>query len=119
MGTDQEDDGFDIEDLNKLPLKSKKFLAYLISEVTWKLVLFVILFLYRDKIDYYAFFILLAIVITNGFLQIGYILGEVALDKYSRVAKTALSNKRVGGRKPRQKIEVDKQTKILIDEDDL
>lgn len=130
---DLDNDGFDMDDLSRLPLKSKKFLAYLISEAGWKIVLFAVLFLYRSSIDYYAFFLLLAVVVTNGFLQIGYILGQAALDKYSHVAATAASNKpqlpppsatpqqrrpRVKREDPAQKILTDEPVKVIIDEDD-
>jgi hypothetical protein len=107
--TEPKDEGFDLEDLNRLPLKSKKFLAYLISEVGWKCSLFGVLYLYRAEIDYYAFFLLLAIVVTNGFLQIGYILGEVALDKYSRVAVQAVKGRKQKG---------EKWDKVVIDEEE-
>lgn len=117
-----DDDGFDLDDLNKLPMRSKKFLAYLISEASWKIVLFSILALYRDKIDYYAFFLLLAIIVTNGFLQIGYILGQVALDKYSAVAREAVASNRGTPRAtstPRAKrTPPEEQIKVIIDEDD-
>ena len=34
--------------------------------------------------------VLVTMIITSGFIQIGYILGQAALDKYTQVAKTAL-----------------------------
>ena len=45
---------------------------------------------YKSKIDHFAFMVILSIVVTSGFLQIGYILGQAALDKYTAVAASAL-----------------------------
>jgi len=77
----------------KLPLKSKKFIAYLISEFGWKFLIFYVILEYKNKIDHYAFMVLVAMIITSGFIQVGYILGQVALDKYSQIAKTAIEQK--------------------------
>lgn len=76
--------------MDKRPLQSKKFAAFLISEVTWKIVLLYVLIEYGEKIDHYAFMVILALIITSGCLQIGYILGQAALDKYTAVAKSAI-----------------------------
>lgn len=78
---------------SKRPLQSKKFTAFLISELSWKILLFYVLMEYKTKIDHYAFMVILAIVVTSGFLQIGYVLGQAALDKYTAVAQTALENR--------------------------
>ena len=77
---------------NKKPLHSKKFIAFLISELVWKLILGYVLVSYKTKIDHYAFMVLLSIVITSGFLQIGYILGQAALDRYTAVAQSAFES---------------------------
>lgn len=71
-------------------LSSKKFTAYLISEIGWKILILVVLWEYGKAIDHYAFMVLIAMVVTSGFIQIGYILGQAALDKYTAVAQTAL-----------------------------
>jgi hypothetical protein len=67
---------------DKLPLKSKKFLAYLIADLGWKTILIYMLISLKSKFDYYSFFIILTLIIISGFIQIGYILGQAALDKY-------------------------------------
>jgi hypothetical protein len=72
---------------DKKPLQSKKFIAYLIADLGWKLTLLVILFHSESKLDYYSFSLLLALVIVSGFIQVGYILGQASLDKYSNVVK--------------------------------
>ena len=86
---------------DKLPLKSKKFLAYLIADIGWKILMFYVVWEYQTEIDHYAFMVLVTMIVTSGFIQIGYILGQAALDKYTHVATTALEQK--GGGKPPQK----------------
>lgn len=90
---------------DKLPLKSKKFLAYLIADIGWKILMFYVIWEYKTKIEHYAFMVLVTMIVTSGFIQIGYILGQAALDKYTHVATTALE--RDGGKpnppKPKSK----------------
>jgi hypothetical protein len=76
--------------LSSVPLKSKKFLAYLIADVGWKILMFYVVWEYKTQIDHYAFMVLVTMIVTSGFIQIGYILGQAALDKYTHVATTAL-----------------------------
>jgi hypothetical protein len=76
-------------------LRSKKFTAYLISELGWKILILVLIWEYGQKIDHYAFIVLLTMIVTSGFIQIGYILGQAALDKYTAVAQTALERDKV------------------------
>ena len=68
-------------------LKSKKFIAYLLSELGWKIIIGYILYQYQAKIEHYSFMLLLGIVITSGFIQVGYILGQAALDRYALLAE--------------------------------
>lgn len=82
----------EVDTLNKLPLKSKKFIAYLISEVGWKLVLFYVLWEYENKIEHYAFMVLISVIITSGFIQIGYILGQAFVDRYTSIAISAIES---------------------------
>ena len=81
------DGKLDLEEIVGLPLQSKKFLAYLISELGWKICIFYILYKVDNKIDSQVMALLITIVITSGFIQIGYILGQVALDKYIELTK--------------------------------
>lgn len=76
--------------LSSVPLKSKKFLAYLIADIGWKILMFYVVWEYKTQIDHYAFMVLVTMIVTSGFIQIGYILGQAALDKYTHVATTAL-----------------------------
>jgi len=84
--------------LSSVPLKSKKFLAYLIADIGWKILMFYVVWEYKTQIDHYAFMVLVTMIVTSGFIQIGYILGQAALDKYTHVATTALEQN--GGNKP-------------------
>ena len=94
---------------DKLPLKSKKFLAYLIADIGWKILMFYVIWEYQTKIEHYAFMVLVTMIVTSGFIQIGYILGQAALDKYTHVAVAALDKD--GGKptptKPKAKEEAD------------
>lgn len=71
--------------------RSKKFAAYLVGELTWKLLIFYVILEYKNAIDHYAFMVLVAMIITSGFLQVGYILGQAALDKYTHLAETSVT----------------------------
>ena len=74
-----------MQDLNKLPLKSKKFLAYLIADFGWKILIGYTIWKEESKseIGYTTFLILLSMIVTAAFIQIGYILGQAMLDKYA------------------------------------
>lgn len=71
-------------------LKSKKFVAYLLAELSWKFLIFWVIFEYKTKIEHYAFMTLVTMIVTSGFIQIGYILGQAALDKYALAATEIL-----------------------------
>ena len=72
--------------LDKTPLKSKKFIAYLIAECGWKAIILFLLYQIKGKVDHYTLMLLMTTVIVSGFIQIGYILGQTALDKYVNAA---------------------------------
>ena len=77
---------------DKLPLKSKKFLAYLIADIGWKILMFYVIWEYQTKIEHYAFMVLVTMIVTSGFIQIGYILGQAALDKYMTTISNVINN---------------------------
>lgn len=79
--------------MHKTPLKSKKFIAYLISDIGWKLVIFYVLYKQSDNIQPTTTTFLLALAFVNGFMQAGYILGQAALDRYVQMTETAYSKK--------------------------
>lgn len=79
--------------MDKTPLQSKKFIAYLIADLGWKFIFLYILFQTKSKYDYYSFTIMLTLLITSGFIQIGYILGQAALDKYITLLEKAKQTK--------------------------
>ena len=78
--------GIKMSTADKTPTKSKKFIAYAIAEFGWKAVIFYLLFHLQGKMDTYSLTILMTVVIVSGFIQIGYILGQAALDKYVNAA---------------------------------
>jgi hypothetical protein len=80
----------------KSPLKSKKFIAYLLAEITWKIVLISALWggkdvmLARTDLEGGApgmWWFMFTVVIVAGFIEAGFIGGQAWLDKYVRVAK--------------------------------
>jgi hypothetical protein len=77
---------------DKKPLQSKKFIAYLIADLGWKAALFYMLFHIQSKLDQYTFLFMTSLVIVSAFIQVGYILGQAALDKYIRITEN-ISNK--------------------------
>ena len=77
---------------DKMPLKSKKFIAYLLAEFGWKLIILFLLYQIQGKIDHYTLVLLVTTVIVSGFIQIGYILGQAALDKYTQISNNMLNN---------------------------
>jgi len=78
--------------LDKNPVKSKKFLAYLISDIGWKIIIMYMIMHLKAKLTVQELTLLMTIVITSGVIQIGYILGQVALDKYINAAVDILDN---------------------------
>lgn len=83
-------------ELERTPLASKKFIAYLLAEITWKIVLLVTLWngrdilLARTDIDgggVGMWWFMFTVVIVAGFVEVGFIGGQSWLDKYVRVAQ--------------------------------
>lgn len=72
--------------LDKTPLKSKKFIAYLLADLGWKIIILYMLTHLQSKLQPAELSFLLTVVITSGVIQIGYILGQAALDKYITAA---------------------------------
>jgi hypothetical protein len=72
--------------LDKTPLKSKKFIAYLIADLGWKVIILYMLMHLKSKLQPSELTFLLTVIITSGVIQIGYILGQAALDKYINAA---------------------------------
>jgi hypothetical protein len=66
--------------IEKTPLSSKKFIAYLISNLGSKVLLFWMVT--KSEGD----MVIITTITAASFIDIGYILGQAALDKYVRVA---------------------------------
>lgn len=75
--------------MDKTPLKSKKFVAYLISDIGWKIILLYLIYRQKDNIQPAAISLMLALTFVNGFMQVGYILGQASLDKYVKMTENA------------------------------
>ena len=73
------------------PLQSKKFLAFIMAELGWKAVIILtIVFLWnRDQMDGLGLAFVMTLVLVNGFVEVGFILGQASLDKFIRLAKIA------------------------------
>lgn len=81
---------------DKTPLASKKFLAFLLAEATWKAVVLVALIMgiRAGKVDLVLGGIILAVTVVAGFVEAGYILGQASLDRYIRIAEIAAKSGR-------------------------
>jgi hypothetical protein len=66
--------------IEKTPLQSKKFIAYLLSNLGSKALLFWMVGHGEGDL------VISATVTASSFIDIGYILGQAALDKYVRMA---------------------------------
>ena len=82
----------------KSPLKSKKFVAYLVAEATWKLILLIGLggIIYTQthperaiEVDTWMYWLLFTCVLIAGFVEAGFIGGQAWLDRYIRLALIA------------------------------
>lgn len=74
--------------------RSKKFVAYLVAELGWKIILGAMLYAFRDEVTLAgatAWWVMLVIVVVAGFVEVAYIAGQAALDRYVKVAEVALS----------------------------
>lgn len=71
----------DTNGFEKSPLQSKKFVAFVVTEVTWKILL-AMMILYDVSI-----LAQMTVIIIGGFIEAGYIVGQASLDKYVRVAQ--------------------------------
>lgn len=70
-----------------LPMKSKKFLAYLLADLGWKICILTMLYQHADKFTGSTASVMLTMIIVSGFVQVGYILGQAALDKFVAMKK--------------------------------
>lgn len=71
---------FKSTDYDKAPLQSKKFLAYLFANISTKLYMF-----YATRAGE-GDIVIVTTIVCSLFLDVGYILGQAALDRYVRVA---------------------------------
>lgn len=72
---------------DKAALRSKKFLAFLIAEVTWKIVVGLELHFGASSVS------MMLTVVVAGFTEAVYIGGVAALDAYTHVIRVAIPQK--------------------------
>ena len=89
----------------KSPLKSRKFIAYLLAELTWKIILLATLWLTKDVLlartdidgaGVGMWWFMWTVVLVAGFVEVGFIGGQAWLDKYVRVASITANGKTPG-----------------------
>jgi hypothetical protein len=73
--------------MDKLPLQSKKFIAYLVAEVGSLVILIYMVFLYGPTPTAVQAGLMVNMMVITGFRQVGYILGQAALDRYVAVVR--------------------------------
>jgi hypothetical protein len=69
-----------LSEIEKAPLQSKKFIAYLLSNLGSKALIFWMVSKSEGDV------VIMSTITAAAFIDIGYILGQAALDKYVRVA---------------------------------
>jgi Na+/melibiose symporter-like transporter len=70
-------------------LQSKKFAAFLVSELTWKIIVAITVIVNGEGMTPSGWWVVMCTVIVAGFVEIGYIGGQAWLDKYVRIAEIA------------------------------
>lgn len=76
------------------PLSSRKFVAFLISEISWKVIIMAIMLIGMkwDRVDPWIAGIVMTVVLISGFVEVLYLGGQMALDKYIHLATIATSS---------------------------
>ena len=90
MTQEEVEDAVEAEDAAEArhPLASKKFVAFLVGELSWKLLmgLLIGMSIREAKIDAWVAGLLLSMIVVSGFLEVVYIGKQADLDRYVRVA---------------------------------
>jgi hypothetical protein len=95
---------------SKSPMESKKFVAYLLAETTWKLVVLCGLGVIAWQVTHgqdpsaVVIWLLVGVVIIAGFIEAGYIGGVTWLDRYADVARDIVNA--APGKAPEKPVEV-------------
>lgn len=71
--------------MEKSPMQSKKFVAYLLGELGWKGLLFAMVIMWGSDLRGQA--AMITAIIVSGFVQVMYIGGQSFIDHYVRVAR--------------------------------
>ena len=71
-------------------LQSKKFVAYLVAEATWKILAALVLIFGAESIGQASLTsIMMTIILVAGFVEVMFIGSQATLDKYVRLASIA------------------------------
>ena len=91
MTNPEQDTSFKINDPLRPLMQSKKFVAFLVTEATWKIIIGIILVMgmRNGSVDLMVGTIILSCVVIAGFVEAGYIIGQGSLDKYLGLAQIA------------------------------
>jgi hypothetical protein len=71
------------------PLQSKRFIAFMTSEISWSLIIVVLLIVCRTQVALPLWVALLVLAIGKGAIEGLYLGGQASLDSYVRLAQIA------------------------------
>lgn len=81
-----------IKAFEKKPLSSKKFIAFLVSGVLWKVICIILIVFFGGSPGLLGN--LFTIILVSGFVDVTYIGGQAALDHYVRTAEILAGKKK-------------------------
>lgn len=74
---------------NESPFKSRKFIAFLVADIGWKALMMTLMLTGSNMFDQA---VLIAMILTNGFVEVGFILGQTFIDRYVKIAQIAVGD---------------------------
>lgn len=90
------------DSFDKHPLRSKKFIAYIVTSILWKAIILSAIILHGDAIGLLGTVTICLMVVTEGAISVGYIIGQAGLDRYVRLAQIT-AGQVTGGKLPDQR----------------
>lgn len=89
---------------NQSGLSSKKFLAFMVSCVGWDALIGIMVFKYCP-LDQWSTIVILSMVVVQGVVQVGYIIGQAGLDALRSLFEIITPDSIFGGKKKPAKTE--------------
>lgn len=74
---------------DKAPLESKKFIAYVVADVSWSLLSVVAMGVFFYVPSIFMATVVTVMILVKGFIQAGYIGSQAWLDRYIKLAAIA------------------------------